>query len=361
MTRNESVSRSRLFIINALWWAGPPVFCPARKRKRRKLKEFLNGPAPPQVCHTHFVLRFLMMRTRGHYVLHGEATATNNVRHADDDKFLRCPVSDFWSQNHTEQFRSQFAKFSRTMVLCWTELWSTRRSVNIYRPSIAFYLFYRTSALCFGELARSLRIMQHHILAIMENMHKIYKSGILAVLISATRKLDLFWFSVPCFRSPSLFCSGCSLSSNRRCSHTEANQIQGAFPFLLYTHSTHTYEFWLPNPRMDMNSMCFWIYCLVISSWLTCGCVSNFLTTYFDQMWRLQITGSERFGKVIEFLRKQLHQDSIVSGLIIPLHLASKISKHNRDLQFVYINSAFAPNPDETVRDLFEVKAHPLF
>ncbi|OEL32337.1 hypothetical protein BAE44_0006639, partial [Dichanthelium oligosanthes] len=38
--------------------------------------------------------------------------------------------------------------------------------------------------------------------------------------------------------------------------------------------------------------------------------------------------------KVIEFLRRQLHQDTL----------------------FVYINSAFSPNPDELVIDLYNVR-----
>lgn len=46
----------------------------------------------------------------------------------------------------------------------------------------------------------------------------------------------------------------------------------------------------------------------------------------------LQIGAAERFAKVIEFLRKQVHRDTL----------------------FVYINSAFSPNPDELVADLFD-------
>ncbi|XP_064973064.1 ubiquitin-like protein ATG12 isoform X2 [Musa acuminata AAA Group] len=44
-----------------------------------------------------------------------------------------------------------------------------------------------------------------------------------------------------------------------------------------------------------------------------------------------QISGSDKFSKVIEFLRRQLHRDTL----------------------FVYINSAFSPNPDELVIDLY--------
>ncbi|XP_072978195.1 ubiquitin-like protein ATG12 isoform X2 [Typha angustifolia] len=40
---------------------------------------------------------------------------------------------------------------------------------------------------------------------------------------------------------------------------------------------------------------------------------------------KFKIAGSDKFSKVIEFLRRQLHRDTL----------------------FVYINSAFSPNPDE--------------
>ncbi|KAJ0264010.1 Ubiquitin-like protein ATG12B [Hirschfeldia incana] len=46
---------------------------------------------------------------------------------------------------------------------------------------------------------------------------------------------------------------------------------------------------------------------------------------------KFKISGSEKFAKVIDFLGKQLHSDSV----------------------FVYVNSAFSPNPDELVIDLF--------
>ncbi|CAM6126090.1 unnamed protein product [Calypogeia fissa] len=47
---------------------------------------------------------------------------------------------------------------------------------------------------------------------------------------------------------------------------------------------------------------------------------------------KFKIGSWERFAKVIDFLRKQLHRETV----------------------FVYINSAFSPNPDELVKDLFE-------
>ncbi|CAM8910347.1 hypothetical protein QQ045_031892 [Rhodiola kirilowii] len=46
---------------------------------------------------------------------------------------------------------------------------------------------------------------------------------------------------------------------------------------------------------------------------------------------KFKIDGLEQFAKVIDFLRKQLHKDTL----------------------FVYVNSAFSPNPDELVIDLY--------
>ncbi|KAG6534610.1 hypothetical protein ZIOFF_008513 [Zingiber officinale] len=48
---------------------------------------------------------------------------------------------------------------------------------------------------------------------------------------------------------------------------------------------------------------------------------------------KFKISGSDKFSKVIEFLRRQLHRDTL----------------------FVYINSSFSPNPDELVIDLYNV------
>ncbi|KAH9566005.1 hypothetical protein CY35_04G109000 [Sphagnum magellanicum] len=47
---------------------------------------------------------------------------------------------------------------------------------------------------------------------------------------------------------------------------------------------------------------------------------------------KFKIGGVEKFAKVIEFLRKQVHRETL----------------------FVYINSGFSPNPDENIWDLFE-------
>ncbi|WOL08849.1 ubiquitin-like protein ATG12 isoform X1 [Canna indica] len=49
---------------------------------------------------------------------------------------------------------------------------------------------------------------------------------------------------------------------------------------------------------------------------------------------KFKISGSDKFSKVIEFLRRQLHRDTL----------------------FVYINSSFSPNPDELVIDLYNDK-----
>ncbi|XP_012068887.1 ubiquitin-like protein ATG12 isoform X2 [Jatropha curcas] len=46
---------------------------------------------------------------------------------------------------------------------------------------------------------------------------------------------------------------------------------------------------------------------------------------------KFKIAGTDKFAKVIDFLRRQLHRETV----------------------FVYVNSAFSPNPDELVIDLF--------
>ncbi|KAL9350606.1 hypothetical protein Peur_057861 [Populus x canadensis] len=48
---------------------------------------------------------------------------------------------------------------------------------------------------------------------------------------------------------------------------------------------------------------------------------------------KFKILGTDKFAKVIDFLSRQLHRESM----------------------FVYISSAFSPNPDELVIDLFNV------
>ncbi|KAK1308066.1 Ubiquitin-like protein ATG12 [Acorus calamus] len=50
---------------------------------------------------------------------------------------------------------------------------------------------------------------------------------------------------------------------------------------------------------------------------------------------KFKIAGSDKFGKMIEFLRRQLHRDTL----------------------FVYVNSAFSPNPDELVIDLYNAES----
>ncbi|KAK2990164.1 hypothetical protein RJ640_008428 [Escallonia rubra] len=46
---------------------------------------------------------------------------------------------------------------------------------------------------------------------------------------------------------------------------------------------------------------------------------------------KFKIAGTDKFAKVIDFLRRQLHRETL----------------------FVYVNSAFSPNPDELVVDLY--------
>ncbi|KAF1002254.1 ubiquitin-like protein ATG12 [Apium graveolens] len=46
---------------------------------------------------------------------------------------------------------------------------------------------------------------------------------------------------------------------------------------------------------------------------------------------KFKIGGTEKFAKVIDFLRRQLHRETL----------------------FVYVNGAFSPNPDELVIDLY--------
>ncbi|KAF6159722.1 hypothetical protein GIB67_029980 [Kingdonia uniflora] len=48
---------------------------------------------------------------------------------------------------------------------------------------------------------------------------------------------------------------------------------------------------------------------------------------------KFKIAGTDKFAKVIDFLRRQLHRDTL----------------------FVYVNSAFSPNPDELVIDLYNI------
>ncbi|KAK1358502.1 hypothetical protein POM88_051758 [Heracleum sosnowskyi] len=54
---------------------------------------------------------------------------------------------------------------------------------------------------------------------------------------------------------------------------------------------------------------------------------------------KFKIGGTEKFAKVIEFLRRQLHRETL----------------------FVYVNGAFSPNPDELVIDLYNNFAAYLF
>eukprot|EP00270_Netrium_digitus_P013519 TRINITY_DN449_c0_g3_i2.p1 TRINITY_DN449_c0_g3~~TRINITY_DN449_c0_g3_i2.p1 ORF type:complete len:118 (+),score=34.47 TRINITY_DN449_c0_g3_i2:48-401(+) len=50
---------------------------------------------------------------------------------------------------------------------------------------------------------------------------------------------------------------------------------------------------------------------------------------------KFKISDTEMFVKVIDFLRRQLHRDSL----------------------FVYVNAAFSPTPDERIADLYDLFA----
>ncbi|PWA80958.1 Ubiquitin-like protein Atg12 [Artemisia annua] len=47
---------------------------------------------------------------------------------------------------------------------------------------------------------------------------------------------------------------------------------------------------------------------------------------------KFKIAGTDKFSKVIDFLRRQLHRETL----------------------FVYVNSAFSPSPDQLVNDLYD-------
>ena len=71
-----------------------------------------------------------------------------------------------------------------------------------------------------------------------------------------------------------------------------------------------------------------------------------------------KITASNRFQAVIQFLRKELAWkagDPLVSTLIVgSMTVLIKISG---TIQFTYINLAFSPAPDDTVSNLYKVRA----
>ncbi|KAD3338552.1 hypothetical protein E3N88_34073 [Mikania micrantha] len=54
---------------------------------------------------------------------------------------------------------------------------------------------------------------------------------------------------------------------------------------------------------------------------------------------RLTIAGTDKFSKVIDFLCRQLHRETL----------------------FVYVNSAFSPSPDELVNDLYDIQGSSNF
>ncbi|XP_024006384.1 ubiquitin-like protein ATG12A isoform X1 [Eutrema salsugineum] len=70
---------------------------------------------------------------------------------------------------------------------------------------------------------------------------------------------------------------------------------------------------------------------------------------------KFKIPGTDKFAKVIDFLRRQLHSDSLVRKhsfffmCMDPLKALTVFFV----CKFVYVNSAFSPNPDESVDDLY--------
>jgi hypothetical protein len=81
---------------------------------------------------------------------------------------------------------------------------------------------------------------------------------------------------------------------------------------------------------------------------------------------RSQISSTERFGKVVDFLRKQIQRDSVVRArarafrrfLIVAGVLTRQRTRSARvRSQFVYLKSAFTPSLDDEVQSLFEARA----
>ncbi|KAL5160627.1 Ubiquitin-like protein ATG12 [Glycine soja] len=73
---------------------------------------------------------------------------------------------------------------------------------------------------------------------------------------------------------------------------------------------------------------------------------------------KFKIAGTDKFAKVIDFLRRQLHRETLVNRPCVfysRLFLCRPclLNFSFLILQFVYVNSAFSPNPDELVIDLF--------
>lgn len=84
----------------------------------------------------------------------------------------------------------------------------------------------------------------------------------------------------------------------------------------------------------------------------------------------MQIAASDKFVKVIDFLRRQLHRETLV-GFNVRFNLSLEMQVcfmlffysyfsvaeflYLFFCQFVYVNGAFSPNPDELVLDLYNV------
>lgn len=87
-----------------------------------------------------------------------------------------------------------------------------------------------------------------------------------------------------------------------------------------------------------------------------------------------QVAGTDKFAKVIDFLRRQLHRETMVDAffMLFSLLLFLSLSLWDSEIlilsiycfwfglatfKFVYVNSAFSPNPDELVLDLYNVSS----
>lgn len=76
-----------------------------------------------------------------------------------------------------------------------------------------------------------------------------------------------------------------------------------------------------------------------------------------------QIPGTDKFAKVIDFLCRQLHRETLVNVLwccflVLIIGFGFQTNLLFIILQFVYVNSAFSPNPDELVVDLYNVSCY---
>lgn len=131
--------------------------------------------------------------------------------------------------------------------------------------------------------------------------------------------------------SCSLACSCGSLQGYRRCTNFEAVQVQGVYILLTWICATVTLVWgssWLdiiPSYQMLSILMNMFLYPSLFQElsgilpgrWPTerSGCYVNGRNSWSLSPPLLQIGGTEKFAKVIEFLRKQIHRETLVSHL----------------------------------------------